>query len=48
MMNEALEAVLFVLGALLLPVVIVFALQRKRIKARKSHERKKNKSKNHK
>ena len=48
MMNEPLEAVLFVLGALLLPVVIVFAIQRKRIKARKSHERKKNKTKNHK
>ena len=48
MMNEALEAVLFVLGVLLLPVVIVFALQRKRIKARKKHGRKKNKTKNHK
>ena len=48
MMNEGLEAVLFVLGALLLPVVIVFALQRKRIKARKPYGRKKNKTKNHK
>ena len=48
MMNEPLEAVLFVLGALLIPVVIVFAIQRKRIKARKPHGRKKNKSKNHK
>lgn len=47
MMNEGLEAVLFVLGALFLPVVIVFVIQRKRIKARKPHGRKKNKTKNH-
>ena len=48
MMNEALEAVLFVLGVLIIPVVIVFALQRKRIKARKKHGRNKKRTKNHK